>query len=174
VSKYLSVKQVLRTDEFAAYYQAAVSFCAFLEERDSIGTLDFLLASQAQLLRLYATALAMPWIELQTNKEYDDKLSDESFQAILLAVAERLGKARYYWHVFDPTNDLDNEPVCGDLLDDFGDIYKNLKYTLLIFHLGQEDCEENALWQFKSDFDAHWGRHCINALMAIHFYVRQF
>ena len=60
------------------------------------------------------------------------KLEEKEFEKILFFISERLDN-RYYWHVFDPSNQVDTEPVCGDLLDDLGDIYKDLKRSILIF-----------------------------------------
>ena len=171
--RYLSFAEARQTLAFAEYYQAAVSFCGFIENNGSSDTIDFLITVRTCLLRLYATALAMPWIELQSNEEFEEKLSADAFQAILHGVAEQLGEARYYWHVFDPAKDLDTVPVCGDLLDDIGDIYKDLRYSLMIFGLGRANCEEVALWDLKFDFDAHWSNHCINALSAIHFFLKK-
>lgn len=171
---YLSFEEVRQTSEFAEYYRAAEDFCGFLEGKDKLVTADFLVMVRSHLLRLYTAALAMPWMDLQSNEEFDEKLSADAFQAVLHSVAEQLDMARYYWHVFDPINNFDTEPVCGDLLDDIGDIYKDLKYSLMIFGLGKEDCEEIALWELKYTFDAHWNRHCVNALSAIHFYLKRF
>lgn len=173
MSRYLPFDEVLQTPAFTGYYQAATNFCIFLENNSCLNTVDFLIATRAHLLQLYVTALAMPWIDLQSNEEFEEKLSADAFQAVLHGVAEQLNEARYYWHVFNPVNDLDTVPVCGDLLDDVGDIYKDLKYSLMIFSLGKDGCEENALWQLKYDFNAHWSRHCVSALSAIHFFLKK-
>jgi hypothetical protein len=173
VDQYLFAGEARQTLEFTEYYEAAAKFCLFLEGNSCADTADFLTSMRTHLLRLYVAALAMPWVDLQSNAEFEEQLSADAFHAVLHGVAEQLGKARYYWHVFDPVSDLDTVPVCGDLLDDAGDIYKDLKYSLMIFNLDKEECEEIALWQLKSDFDAHWNRHCINALSAIHFYLKQ-
>lgn len=174
MTDYLPFSAVRQMPEFTDYYQAAKRFCSFLEENNCLTTVDFLICTRAQLLHLYTVALAMPWVDLQSNEDFEEKLSVDAFQKVLQGVAEQLGEVRYYWHVLDPVNDFDAAPVCGDVLDDLCDIYKDLKYSLMIFGLGKQACEENALWQLKSDFDAHWSRHCINALSAIHFYLEQF
>lgn len=171
--RYLPFSTVRQSPEFLSYYQAAERFCFFLEQDSCLATTDFLVAVRSQLLQLYADASAMPWLDLQSNKEYEEKLSVVAYQTLLSTVARQLGEARYYWHMFDPTDSDDTAPVCGDLLDDLGDIYKDLKYSLVVYHLGEVDCEENALWQLKFDFDAHWDAHCINALSAIHFYLKK-
>lgn len=135
--------------------------------------MEFLKTTRIHLLKLYENALKLQWVDLQSNIEYDDKLDSDEFDKTLSYISDRLGDARYYWHVFDPTNEKNKEPVCGDLIDDLGDIYQDIKFSLMTFNLGKQDCQENAfLWQFKFDFDRHWGDHCINALRAIHFYLQ--
>lgn len=168
-----STEEILKAPTFTAYYQAAMDFCAFIEQQKPGLPQDFLLATRRYLVRLYDAASALPWVDLQSDQDYDDTLAAITFQATPSSIAERLGEARYYWHVFAPIDDGEHTPVCGDLLDDLGDIYKDVRSALLVFHLGQPDCQENALWQFKFDFDAHWDRHCVNALSAIHFYLKR-
>jgi hypothetical protein len=168
-----STEEILRAPTFTAYYQAAMDFCAFIEQSAPCRPLDFLLATRRHLVRLYDAAAALPWVDLHSNQDYEETLDATLFHATLSIIAQRLGEARYYWHVFDPLDDAENTAVCGDLLDDLGDIYKDVRYALLVFHLGQPDCQENALWQFKFDFDAHWGQHCVSALPAIHFYLKR-
>jgi hypothetical protein len=123
-------------------------------------------------LRLYQSALDLPWVDLQSNLEYGEKLNSEEFDKVVSFIADRLGETRYYWHVFDPTKESELDAVCGDLVDDLQDIYQDIKFSFLTFNLDQKECKENALWQFKFDFDKHWDDHCINALSGIHFFLQ--
>lgn len=52
-----------------------------------------------------------------------------------------------YWTIFDPTaNVFGNElPVMSDLLNDVMDIYKDIKYQLMIFDFNTEESIENAV-----------------------------
>jgi len=50
--------------------------------------------------------------------------------------------------------------------------YTTTKFSFMTYNLDKEDCKENALWQFKFDFNKHWGDHCINALSAIHYFLQ--
>lgn len=166
----MKTEEILRTNEFSGFYQEAIDFCAFLEGDSTISTFVFLKQIRKKLLSLYDKALSLPWVDLQSNLVYDNKLDKTEFENILMNIANQLDEKRYYWHVFDQTNKDDSEPVCGDLLDDLGEIYKDLKFSIITFNLDKQDCKEIALWQFKFDFDKHWGNHCINALSAIHFF----
>lgn len=149
----------MRTNEFSDFYQEAFEFCIFLENDSKISIVDFLGQTRKKLLSLYDKALRLQWVDLQSNVEYDDKLNKQKFENTLNSLVNRLDNKRYYWHVFVPMNQDDMEPVCGDLLDDIGDICKDLKFSIMTFNLNKIDCKENALWQFK--FDKHWGDHCI-------------
>lgn len=172
MEEQFKTEEILKTKAFADFYNAAVEFCGFIETYNSKDKVEFLKATRTHLLKLYDDALKLQWVDLQSNIEYNDKLDSTELDNTLSYISTRLGKARYYWHVFDPTNNKDTEPVCGDLVDDLGDIYQDLKFSIMIFNLGKQDCQENALWQFKFDFDKHWDDHCINALSAIHFFLQ--
>ena len=167
----LTVEQIIKTKEFSDFYQSALDFCEFIENYKTKSKVDFLESIRQNLLCLYLAGLKLQWVDLQSNVDFDEKIDDEVFKNVLKSIDDRLQDARYYWHVFDPTNVEDKEPVCGDLVDDLGDIYKDLKYSIMIYNLDKPDCKENALWQFKFDFDKHWDDHCINALSTIHYYL---
>jgi len=169
---HFKTEEILKTKEFTDFYKIAVDFCDFIENHPGKDKTEFLKATRLYLLKLYDNALKLQWVDLQSNIEYDDKLDSDKFDRTLLFISSRLGDARYYWHVFNPTNEKNTEPVCGDLVGDLGDIYQDLKFSLMTFNLNKLDCQENALWQFKFDFEKHWDDHCINALSAIHFYLQ--
>jgi hypothetical protein len=74
--------------------------------------------------------------------------------------------------VFDPTKNNDVLPVCGDLLDNLLDIYKDLKESILLYDNSKSTELGNAVWTFKWNFENHWGDHCINAIYAIHYLIK--
>lgn len=168
----MKVEEILKTTEFLDFYKSATDYCNFIDNYSKQSQIDFLKIARQKLLKLYDKALDLQWVDLQSNIEYAERLDDKEFKSILSFLADKLDDKRYYWHVFDPTNHTDTEPVCGDLVDDLSDIYKDIKYSIMIYSLDREDCKENALWQFKFDFDKHWGDHCINALTGIHFILQ--
>lgn len=172
MEKQFSTEYIIKSTEFSDFYKIAIDFCDFIEKYQSINNLDFLKNCRHYLLQLYAKALALPWVDLQTNIEYSEKLDSNQIDKTISFITDRLGETRYYWHVFDPTNENELEPVSGDLVDDLGDIYKDIKFSILTFNLNKVDCKENALWQFKFDFEKHWDDHCINASTAIHFFLQ--
>ncbi len=90
-------------------------------------------------------------------------------------ILELIGKKAplsWYWAVLNPV-DMDDLPETGtgDLIDDLGDIYNDLKEALTLFNRSNAGAKEHAVWQFKFDHENHWGEHCINALHVIHHYL---
>lgn len=167
-----STEQIIKSKEFTDFYKTALDFCAFIENQQPLSSVDFMKATRQHLLRLYTTALELQWVGLQSNAEFEDPLQDVEIKPLRDSISQRLEGSQFYWHVFEPTDKEDITPVCGDLVDDLGDMYKDLKNAIMIFNLDQPGCEENALWNFKFLFEKHWDDHCINALSAIHFYLQ--
>lgn len=65
----------------------------------------------------------------------------------------------------------DKEPTQGWLIEDFSDIYRDLKIELnKIDTIATNEAVEDALWQLKWSFFNHWGNHCINAIRYLHYY----
>lgn len=167
-----STEQIIKSKEFNDFYKIALDFCAFIENRQPGTKVDFMQGTRHHLLKLYSTALQLQWVGLQSNTEFDERLQDADIKPLRDSISQRLEGSQFYWHVFDPTDEENRTPVCGDLVDDLGDIYKDLKNAITLFNLGKSGCKENALWNFKFLFEKHWDDHCINALSAIHFYLQ--
>lgn len=167
-----SMDKILHTQELSDFLSAAGNFCTFLETKQRSTPKEFLTVIQRYLLRLYSCAKNLTLVELQKDTDIEVELPQAEMKNMLQFIAESL-PYQYYWHVFDPSFENDTEPVCGDLVDDIGDIYKDIKRSLLLFDIGSEAARENAVWQFKFYFDAHWGDHCVNALYAIHYFLQR-
>jgi hypothetical protein len=167
----ISADKLISTESFKRFIKSVREFCDFIEN-DAEGALSFLLSAESRLQNLYIGGRALPVIDLNHNADFDDRMNKAEFEKRLNFIAERLGNNRFYWHVFDPTKEEDIEAVCGDLLDDFGDIYKDLKNSLLLFDTGTSAEIESAAWTFKWSFDNHWSDHCINATYALHYFIQ--
>ena len=127
--------------------------------------------THAHLLALYSIARYLPAIQLQVDRDYEDTVNDSVMKPLLKSIGNRVPFS-YYWVVLNPV-DMNNlaETGTGDLIDDLGDIYKDLKRALIVFDIDERAAKENAIWKFKFDFDYHWNEHCIEALSAIHHYL---
>jgi len=149
----------------------ARSFCSLIETPQSSNEKEFLQIIQRLLLTLYTLGLDLPDIYVSADVDFDTNLSDTEMKRILKFIGARVPFS-YYWVVLNPV-DMQNlaDTGTGDLTDDLGDIYKDLKTTLIMFDKEDSVAKENAVWQFKFDYDSHWNQHAIEALQAIYHYL---
>lgn len=170
-SAHSSLHSLLAQKTLQHFLQAARNFCALIESCPSNDPHTFLQTLQKQLLALYTLGLDLPSINVSEEVDLSVKLSDPEMNTILKSIGARIPFS-YYWVVLNPA-DIDSLPETGmgDLCDDLGDMYKNLKEGLLLFEQENNIAKENAIWQFKFDFDYHWNTHCMEALQAIFQYL---
>jgi hypothetical protein len=164
----IPIEKALALKETQDFLLTARSYCSFIQDTDTTDK-EFLKGLQGLLLSLYQQARTLAWTTLEHKEEFKEELSTEGMEKILNSISNRVGADRYYWEVFDPTDHNDTKPVCGDLVDDIGDIYKDIKEGLMTFDLGTPASREDAVWNFRFGFEKHWGGHAISALRAIHF-----
>lgn len=169
--KEILVNEILNTKEFSELLNTAKEYCNFIETESKLTQIEFLREAQTYLITLYSLARHLPLVHLQTDKDFESDIDDNTMELLLKFIGNRV-PFPYYWTVLNPVN-MNNlaETGTGDLIDDLGDIYKDLKRALLIFDTDHIAAKENAIWKFKFDFDYHWGAHCMEALSAIHHYL---
>ena len=167
----LTADKIIYSDTFVGFLKSVRDFCDFLENNKTEDYLSFLQLTQTHLLSLYVGGEKLQSVELTQNVDFDDIMTKPQLESILNGLGDRLHH-RFYWHVFDPIKEDDINPVCADLLDDLGDIYKDLKNSLLLFDNETPAGIESAVWTFKWSFDNHWGDHCINATYALHYFIQ--
>lgn len=169
---HLAVSDIISSEKFDAFYQAAEQFSSFVENDFTVDSDDYLRDLHDRLVILYETAMNVPWIDLQSASDYRNSFDKPYIQKVVNSIADNLQDKRYYWDVSNPIRSGDKQEVMKrNLVDDVGNIFKAIKYSLNIFNSGKQDSKEVALWQFKFDFEYHWGSNCINAIRALHFHI---
>lgn len=153
-------------------------------EIEDVDKETFYRRAHVALIDLYSSGHKLEQINLKysgANSDFGDK-DLEFFKNKNVGLISTLGEDCFYWEMFDPTcfekkeeantnlTVTDNGPTQGWLVDDFADIYRDLKIELTkIGKVGTDEAVEDALWQLKWSFTNHWGQHCINALRAFHY-----
>ena len=122
----------MEKDIIKNFYDSAKMLCEFLSntviKQENVDELLFLLADT------YGKGLLLPDVELDDN----DPVKVPKPDPIIIEIPQT------YWEVFDPF--VEEEPVCGDLLDDLSDIREDL---LQLLHR------------------AHFGNHMVSAIKAL-------
>jgi hypothetical protein len=164
------ITQLLNKKSTVDFLNAAQSFVELLE-KTNLDDKQFYKLAHVSLSQLYTTGLQLDEVELiYSGSDYEcEKTDDELFVNLNDAQIANLGENVYYREVFDPNNEEKDDVVQGWLIDDFADIYRDLKIELEKIKLGTNDAVEDAIWQLRFGFYHHWGNHCINAMRALHF-----
>jgi hypothetical protein len=177
------ISEMLNKKSTIDFLNAARQFLTLLENGE-LNQETFYKDSHKALSELYKTALELETVELIYSgpESKFDEIDRDELRKMNKNIISNLGKDCFYWEVFDPTYTeqdgkteqgwkiTDKEPTQGWLVDDFADIYADLKEELTkIDQVGTDEAIEDALWQLKFGFNHHWGNHCINAMRALHY-----
>jgi hypothetical protein len=168
-----SADEIIHTRRFIEFVEEVRRFCDFIEQNSVLDTRSFLQQLQSHLQELYLFGHELPLVDLYFNEEFGDPLPKAALQEISGSIAKRLGDNNYYWYVFDPADENNTAPVCGDLSEDILSVYQDLKNPLLLFDTQAPAAMESALWSFRSNFTIHWGDHCVNAIYALHYFIQR-
>lgn len=136
------------------FYKLADEYRCFVAE--NVVTADAVPALIEMLMTLYISAMSLPATESETNE-----LSSDISEAVSIRFSEQI--PTMYWEIFDPY--VDEEPVCGDLLDDLSDIAADLRDGMKEYETGRFG---NAIFEWKFGLNNHWGQHIVDALKALH------
>ena len=166
----IDIQTFLQKDTTKNFLSAAQTFVNLLEKND-ISKEIFYRQAHTALAELYTAGQKLENIELKySGSDYKcEKSDDELFTQKNINLISELDKDSFYWQIFDPTDSSDLEPTQGWLVDDFADIYRDLKIGLEQIKLNNDAAIEDAMFGFHFSFQHHWGNHCINALRALHY-----
>jgi hypothetical protein len=136
-------------------------YCAWVEANRQEGGQDVAMASR-RIAAAFSAALELPEPDADTIPHFD---VPEVLPEWIERAKVRFGEfpAGYYRVVFHAL-DLDSDSVVvGDLVDDFLDIYCDLKGGLEAYDRGEHAL---AVWHWRLMF-GHWGRHATGAMHAL-------
>lgn len=156
-------------DEAVSHFaKSAQEFCSLLEKSASISDKEFVQQAAYLLATLYAAGLSLPTLDNEPE-EQQASIEDTSFEhtsEIERQTGQKLGKHNLYWEFYDPYDQ--SNPLTTTLSDDLSDIYRNIKPGLIAYQKGTARSVSAAVWEWKDQFNFHWGDHAVDALRAIH------
>ena len=168
----MSVDKIVQTEDFIKFVNRARSCCIYLETHQSDNYKSFISDIQNRLIKLYTFAQTLPEFDLPADRDIEEvDLADNDIKDLLSLTPDRI-RDPFYWIVFNPTDHNDTVSVCGGLIDDLSDIYKDVKTFLTGFDDKDDNVKQNALWHLKWSFDNHWNDHCLDAIYAIHYFLK--
>ena len=138
-----------------------------MDSASDIDRTEFVAQVYRILPKLIDQAIEMPNVEPGDNQQRRSPLEvrHHEWQRLFNALKEKLGQWDLYRQVFDPTGD--SNAIFGSLADDIADIYRDLRKGLELkeTYPSQPDA---AIWEWRFGFYFHWGKHAMDALLAMH------
>ncbi len=143
------------------FSQLAREYCDWVESEGNRGR-DELFYLQVLLSKLYSWGIQLPeceptnLLETREKPEHDHQRVLDYFKKF---------PVQYYSTIFNAQIVPSEEPVTGDVIDDFADIYKDLKDGLWYLEHGSK---VDAVFQWRFSLGVHWARHIIGAMYALY------
>jgi len=170
-------------DQFA---KLVTEFCQLVDNHTELSVIDFMIRMERLLAKIYLKASELPIVDLPSelvdlrfneslSNSKPSKPSDSSkFHERMQQLSSYLGKYDRYWHIIDPIDDADHEPIEYSISGDLSEIYDNLNNRLYNWINGNPSQKNEAFSEWQQDWSIHWGDHALNALRALHPYIDRF
>ena len=151
------------------FYALAADYCRWAEKNPSEQE-DEVSATLRMVAALYLHALVLPDVDPGEEDIVDMGMTKLAAQQIY----ERFKSLpfQYYHEIFRPVpvTGTPEEPVIGDIADDLMDIYVDLKEGTLLYESGKTVL---AVFQWRTTFGFHWGRHATSAIRVLHIHLME-
>ncbi|WP_162260301.1 DUF5063 domain-containing protein [Nocardioides sp. Root190] len=146
--------------------EEATRFCELVESDAGSSPAEFRDELILALTELLVVAYRLPDVDPTRNEEVPAVAHGE-WEQIFQHLGRRL-EADLYWSVlqvvpFDPD---ESDTGIGSLCDDLADIWRDLVAGLRALSGGTS--ADEVAWQWKYDFESHWGHHAVDALRVLH------
>lgn len=156
------------SDVIKSFQLLAGELCKAVVSLDEQKPDEFLAKIASILGSLYSVSVLLPDVSPKTNGRLHSKRNlvqhTKRYKRLNELLAAKLGSVNGYWKVFDPPDK--KSLVSTTLSDDLADICLDLEDGLALQRSGVP--RNDFLWQWRFDFRAHWGRHAVSAMTAIH------
>jgi hypothetical protein len=169
--KNREIDDILFSDEVISFLNDAADFCEHLEEPADKKRETWFVQLRLILSRLYLSGLVLPPVESVFEESNQKFVSEETYNVIRQIVLEKAGQWDAYPEVFDPREPILEFQVTASVSEDIADIYQDIKDFLTLYHLGNHEVMNDALWEVRLNFEQYWGQKIVNVLRVIHQHI---
>lgn len=156
-------------DPAEAFGELAASYCALIEHVDEHNPQDVLHRLWVLLPALMSGATQLPEVQPTPGAEAPE-IGHAEWSARFGALNAVLGEQGGYWTTMEVYADQEPVVVNLPLADDLADIWRDLRGGL--DSLASTGVVADAVWEWRFNFEIHWGAHAIEALRAVHAALR--
>jgi hypothetical protein len=161
----------------AAFAVVVGEYCAFVDSLRAGRPKDLYRRFEELLARLHAAILPVEkeWGHRKHRQFAKLRMTHDQWRDVAHLVAglitEETG-ALYQWHRgLNPEVDErdDYEATRVEMLwDDLAGLYHDLHHGLALWNLQTPDAIAEAAWEWRFDYEIHWGEHLFRAMQTVH------
>ncbi len=172
-------EEELKVKEITEFINACADYCEIIENFEKYTVKEFLYNIQKTLVNYYLKGFNLPNCCRSGKISFDKKeiRKQSKFGYYLKMLSEYLKNVEPYFSNFNPYPDSDEieekEVTSQSLSNDLSEIYHDIKSNLLVFRNNSIPDQQDAIWQFKFDWQGHTGDHWTFAVRAIHWKLQE-
>ena len=147
------------------FIEVARSYCELVEQVETLSRETVLDRLAVLLPRLIELAVRLPSVEPSADVSADE-VTYGAWRERFVAVNGALADRGSYWTSMEVCGDEEPEVVNLPLADDLADMWRDLRAGLSL--VGVPETAVDAVWEWRFNFEIHWGAHAVEALRAVH------
>ncbi|MFO7868227.1 MAG: DUF5063 domain-containing protein [Bacteroidales bacterium] len=149
------------------FITVSAEYCAFLEQVNSFSQKDFISKSQKILCLLYLKTSV-----LEPDNDVDgfsvQYVTEDDYTYIQSHVAEKLADFDTFLDVQEPDRYESGETVSVRISECFADIYQDIRECLERYKNGNDEAQQNALFECVLNFKTIWGPRTLALISELH------
>ena len=147
------------------FRRGAVDYCELIEGIEAVDY-DVCATILERLAALYAAGRRLPRVEPATERDLPDEPTIEEEAALTRRLGDLFEPRNLYWLVEPFEAKPEKNVLAGSISEDLASVWRDVKAGLLALEAGVP--EDDVVWDWWFGVDAHWGRHAVDGLAALH------
>ena len=156
------------SEEVIEFVRLASAYCEWLENSLMQKRKPWFEKLRKIMSGIYNQALKLPVVEAIYQEENQKFVTEEDYNNIRLMIRKKAGQWDEYPEVFNPEEPIEELDITAHISEDCADIYQELKDFITLYHIGNNEIMNDALWEVRENFDRLWGQKLLNVLRVIH------
>lgn len=150
------------------FVSVAKTFCDFMDQLESMNKSMFLDTMLRLLPVVYIKGTLLPENGLLSDDDLETFATEEQYAVLSQTISTLMGTDNTYLEVFSPEISYSDTPVTSLISENITDIWQDLFNFISVYHLGNDQTMNDALFVCRTNFEELWGQSLVNVLRALH------
>ena len=156
------------SEEVIEFVRLASAYCEWLENSLMQKRKPWFDKLRKLMSGIYDQALKLPVVEAIYQEGNQKFVTEQDYNNIRQMIRKKAGQWDEYPEVFNPEEPIEELDITARISEDCADIYQELKDFITLYHIGNNEIMNDALWEIRENFDRLWGQKLLNVLRVVH------